>query len=354
MRIVFVIHGLSVSGGIRVVFEYANQLRLKGHKVAIVAPIGPIRDVLASVTFKERFKNRLRVMFSKPSVDWFSVKTPIKSVPSLSEKYIPNADAIIATWWKTAEWVNTYSPNKGEKFYLVQGYEIWGGPREKVISTYKMPLKKIAVSSWIKEMLGRIGEESYGPILNGVNFNQFYNENKVVHNPIRIGMLYSQTNLKGSGDGVRAFEIAKKKYPDIKLVMYGRSWPGLEVPEDTEFHYNPPQEKLRDIYSSCDIWISPSWYEGFGLPAAEAMACKCAVISTDTGAIREYALPGETALISPPRDPEALAQELITLLDDREKLERISFAGYSKIREFTWERATEQLEAFLISRNWKK
>jgi len=347
MKITFVIHGLSVSGGIKVVFEYANRLTEKGHLVTLVVPIGPIRDVSSCVTLKERFLDRVRIIINKHIVSWFPVNATIKFVPSLSEEYIPDADAIIATWWKTAEWVNTYPSRKGEKFHLIQGYEVWGGPREKVHETYKMPLRKIVISSWLKGLFDSKYELVYGPILNGVNFKQFYNNDKTFNNSARIGMIYDRCNFKGSGDGIKAFEISRKKYFDIKLVMFGRSWPGLEVPEDVEFYYDPPQNKLREIYSSCDIWISPSWYEGFGLPAAEAMACKCAVLSTDTGAIRDYAVPGETALVSPPMDPEALANNLITLLDSRDRLEKISFAGYNRIREFTWERATEQLENIL-------
>ena len=340
-----------MAGGIRVVFEYANHLIEKGHQVTLVVPIVPMREVSTSVTLKEWFKNRLRLMFNKPRVNWFSVKGAIKFVPCLSEKYIPDADAIIASWWKTAEWVNTYSAKKGEKFYLVQHHEIWGGPRGRVEDTYKMSLKKIVVSSWLKEILEKMGEKVYGPVFNGIDFDQFDNKDKLFHDPARIGMMYDRCNWKGSGDGIKAFEIARKRYPDIKLVMFGKSWPGLEVPEDVEFYYDPPQDRLRGIYSSCDIWICPSWYEGFGLPGAEAMACKCAVVSTDTGAIGDYAIPGETALISAPMNPAALAQNLISLLEDGGKLKKISFAGYNKIREFTWERATEQLEKVLITKD---
>ena len=83
------------------------------------------------------------------------------------------------------------------------------------------------------------------------------------------------------------------------------------------------------------------------MPSMEAMACKCALVTTDVGAVRDYAVPEETALISPPRDPEALARNLIRLLDDEEELQRISLAGYKNIREFTWERSTRQLERYL-------
>ena len=78
----------------------------------------------------------------------------------------------------------------------------------------------------------------------------------------------------------------------------------------------------------------------------EAMACKCALVTTNVGAIADYTVPGETALVSPPGEPQALAQNLIRLLGDEEELRRISLAGYQKMREFTWEKAVKQLEFF--------
>lgn len=342
MKITFIIPGASLSGGIRVVFEYANRLQEKGHDVTLVYPLR------MEPAPKEWFKDCIRLMFIKPKVDWFEIKAKVKLAPSLSGKYIPDADVVIATWWKTAQWVNTFSKKKGEKFYLVQSYEIWSGPREKVDETYRMPLKKIVIASWLKNLMERkFSQRAHGPIINGVNFEQFYNKNKIHNKHKRVGMMYSSMNLKGSGDGIRAFEIAKKKYTDIELVMFGRSWPGLEVPEDVEFYYDPSQNDLRKIYSSCDIWMCPSWVEGCQLPPMEAMACKCALVATNVGGIPDYTIPGETALVSPPREPEALAKKLIRLLEDEELLKHISEAGYKKIKEFTWERATEQLEKVL-------
>ncbi|MDP1994462.1 MAG: hypothetical protein Q8K40_04365, partial [Ignavibacteria bacterium] len=87
MKITFVIHGLSVSGGVRVVFEYANHLTEKGHQVTLVVPIGPIRDVSSSVTLKEWFLDRVRIIINNHIVCWFPVNATIKFVPSLSEKY---------------------------------------------------------------------------------------------------------------------------------------------------------------------------------------------------------------------------------------------------------------------------
>lgn len=343
MKINFVLPSLSLHGGIRVVFEFCNRLKQLGHEITVIYPVQ--MDPHAKI----RIRDRLRAYTDRSHPDWFDLSAETKLVPNLSGRYIPNADVSLATLWKTAEWVNTYPPEKGVKFYLVQSYEAWAGPRERVDETYRVPLLKIVTSTWLKEILRKKFQvDSFGPVVNGVNFEHFFNDKKVYNTPRRIGMMYSNISLKGSGDAIKAFEIAKQRHPDLRLVMFGLSWPGLEVPEDAEFHYNPPQELLRKIYSSCDIWLCSSWYEGCHLPPAEAMACKCALVTTDVGGIRDYTIPEQTALVSPIRDPEALAENLIRLLDNEEELKRISMAGYEKIKEFTWDRATDQLEQILV------
>jgi len=208
-------------------------------------------------------------------------------------------------------------------------------------------LHKIVISSWLRDTAERrFGQRVYGPLIHGVDLKQFYNDNKVYHLPRQIGMLYHDLEIKGLSDGVKAFEMAKQAFPDIQLVMFGRSKPDSRVPDYVEFYRCPTQAKLRDIYCSCDIWLCPSRMDGGPMHPQEAMACKCALVTTNVGAIADYTVLGETALVSPPGEPYALAQNLIRLLEDEEELRRISLAGYQKIREFTWERAAKQLELF--------
>lgn len=346
MKITFVIPHTNVAGGVRVIFELANHLQMKGHEVCIVCPLSKS----VKETAKMWFRNRFVFLFNKPDMKWFELKAKLKFVPSPLEKFMPDADIIVATVWYSAEWVNCYSRRKGKKFYYVQSYEAWAGPRERVDATYKLPLTKIVVSSHLKNLLEIKFKENVAEIaINGVNFSQFYNEKKVFNKQKRIGMVYSSTALKGSIDGILAFKMAKEKYPDIKLVMYGNSFPGAEVPDDVEYYFNPPQDQLRKIYSSCDIWLFPSWYEGFGLPPMEAMACKCAVISTNVGGIADFTIPNQTALISPPSNPVALTNNIIKLLGNEGMLHAISYAGYEFIQQFTWENTAKKIEKIFLA-----
>lgn len=74
------------------------------------------------------------------------------------------------------------------------------------------------------------------------------------------------------------------------------------------------------------------------------MACGCSVVSTDNGGVNDYAVHGKTALISPPKDPESLAENLLRVLSDDKLRIKLAQAGHQKIQEFTWKKATDELE----------
>ena len=116
---------------------------------------------------------------------------------------------------------------------------------------------------------------------------------------------------------------------------------GLE--HAVEFRGGVTDAELVDLVRSAEVACVPSLYEGFSLPAAEAMAAGTALVATTGGAIPEVAGPdGETCLAVPPGDPGALAAALGRLLDDPELRARIGAAGRERVlTRFTWERAAE-------------
>ncbi len=94
--------------------------------------------------------------------------------------------------------------------------------------------------------------------------------------------------------------------------------------------------------SDAQIVVAPSLYEGFGLPAAEAMACGAAVIATTAGAFPEFIEDGRTGILVPPGGPGALAAAIRSLLTDPERCARMGAAASEHIRtNFTWERTAK-------------
>jgi glycosyltransferase involved in cell wall biosynthesis len=98
-------------------------------------------------------------------------------------------------------------------------------------------------------------------------------------------------------------------------------------------------EGLARLYGEAEVAIVPSLYEGFSLPAIEAMSCGVPVVATTGGALPEVVgTSGETGLLVEPNNPEALVDAIRSLLDDRELRERLGAAGRQRVIErFTWQ-----------------
>jgi glycosyltransferase involved in cell wall biosynthesis len=124
--------------------------------------------------------------------------------------------------------------------------------------------------------------------------------------------------------------------------------PQHDVPEWATYIKTPPQRELVDeIYNMSRVFLCTSKVEGFGLPSVEAMACGAALVTTDNGGSRDYAVHPETSLVAPFGDSEALAAHAITLLEDESRCTAVATAGRDLAQRFTWERTGEMLEAFL-------
>jgi len=94
-------------------------------------------------------------------------------------------------------------------------------------------------------------------------------------------------------------------------------------------------------YATATMLVVPSIYEGFGLPAAEAMACGTPVISTTAGALPEVV--GDAGILVPPGDTGALVKSIASLLDDGARRREMGTMGIARVRKlFNWDRTAEQ------------
>lgn len=282
---------------------------------------------------------------------WFHVARDVKIlwVPRLSQHHIPDADAVIATSWDTAEWVASYSHSKGRKFYLIQHLETWGGSEARVLSTWHLPMQKIVIARWL-EGIAKSMDETATYIPNGLDFDSFGREvDPLDRNQSRVMMLYHSFNWKGSADGLAALQLARDLVPSIEVDLFGIPPAPKDLPPWIRYHRNPAQLELRRLYNQASIFVAPSWSEGWGLPACESLQCGCALIATDIGGHREFCIDGRTALLSPPKDTRAMANNIVTLLQDQEKRVCLACAGNEHIRQFTWNRATDAFERVLLS-----
>ncbi|MGH8692819.1 MAG: glycosyltransferase family 4 protein, partial [Burkholderiales bacterium] len=259
-------------------------------------------------------------------------------------------DVVIATAFDTAFPVSGYPANKGRKFYLIQSYEDWNGPPGRVRESWSLPLHKIVISKWLLRIAEEMGESArtdYIPI--GMDFSQFNITTPVERRAApRVGMLAHPNEIKGLKDGLAALEIVRGQRPDLQAVLFGTSPRADEIPDWIEYEYRPAPEGLQSLYNSCQVYLHPSRREGWGLTAAEAMACGCALVSAENGGVDEFATDGESALLAPVKSPALLARQVTRLLEDHSLRHRLAQQGSQQVRRFTWDRAVDSLERLLL------
>ena len=93
--------------------------------------------------------------------------------------------------------------------------------------------------------------------------------------------------------------------------------------------------------------MNPSHSEGFSLTILEAMACGCALVATAVGEVPEMGRPGVDYWMVPPHDPHAIAESVLELLRDTGRRRALAARGLRLAESYSWERATDQLEAIL-------
>jgi glycosyltransferase involved in cell wall biosynthesis len=144
---------------------------------------------------------------------------------------------------------------------------------------------------------------------------------------------------------------SEARYRDVRLVLVGAvGWKSEPLFERIQAHGLPrerlvqtgyvPDEDLSALYSGAAVFVYPSLYEGFGLPALEAMQCGTPVITSRTSALPEVV--GDAALTIDPLDEDALSQAMQDVLDDPGLADRLRRAGLERARSFTWRRTVDE------------
>ncbi len=353
MKVTFVLPGPGhqPTGGFKVVYEYANGLATRGHEVSVVhAPFGR----LGQRSLKHRLRRgvnyslrRLGALGGYRPDSWFKSHRDVQVlwIPSLHPRWIPTAQAVVATSWETAEWVAAFPRSSGRKFYLLQHFEniFRDADASRVLATWKAPLHKIVIARWLLEKAKEMGETAdYIP--NGLNFQDFYLHHPIAERaPQSVLMLYHLEPWKGSEDGLQAILQAKRKIPDLQATLFSIFPRPKSLPDWISYYHKPHQEMLRQLYNQATVFLAPSLSEGWPLPPAEAAQCGAALCLTDIGGHREYAQHESTALLSPPGKPDLIADHLIRLLTYPELRIKIAENAHQFIQQFTWDRAVNSL-----------
>lgn len=160
--------------------------------------------------------------------------------------------------------------------------------------------------------------------------------------------------LKGLHILIEAYDAVLRTLPEAELVVIGKLRKGLARDALRErglegrvvFKSDLTREELADEFRQASVAVTPSLYEGFGLPAAEAMSCGTPVIVTDGGALPEVA--GDAGVIVPKGDPAALAAAILGMLQSPDYQSSVASACLGRAKTtFSWDTiAPRYLEFF--------
>lgn len=167
--------------------------------------------------------------------------------------------------------------------------------------------------------------------------------------PLRLLYVGRLEHRKGTVDLLRALPSVVAKAPHFELTLIGRDRPhapgGRTFREYAERELSAPvrdrlrfrsvvsDEELDDAYRRCDLFVSPSIYESFGLTYVEAMRYGKPAIGCWAGGTPEVIRDGETGLLVPPGQPQALADAILTLLSDTDRRLAMGWAAHAWTRE---------------------
>ena len=189
-----------------------------------------------------------------------------------------------------------------------------------------------------------VPRERFRVVANGINTDIFHPEPTIERLANEIMVTNSaDTPLKGLRFLIEAISILSKER-EIRLTVIGkpkkdsvieRLVTELDLRHRVTFTGRIEDREFPIYYARATLAVVPSLYEGFGLPAGEAMACGVPVISTTGGALPEVV--GDAGILVPPGDARALAEAIRDLLDQPHKRDQLGRAGYARVLEqFTW------------------
>lgn len=206
--------------------------------------------------------------------------------------------------------------------------------KKDIIKLYRIPDKKIEVIyPGVSDHFSPASNEEKLRVRNKFNLN--------IPFILFIGAIEPKKNLELL---LKAFYLCQKEKSNLHLVIAGKkAWKyqtvfaqieQLNLGEKIRFLDFIPYEDLPALYSSAEVFVFPSRYEGFGLPPLEAMKCGTPVITSNISSLPEIV--GEEGMMVSPDDHEELAESILKILSDQQLRSELSSYGLKRAALFSW------------------
>jgi glycosyltransferase involved in cell wall biosynthesis len=340
MNILFVLPGSGRSGGTRVTVELGNHLLRRHHSVQIACRVPPFfsSDGIKRALRKYRFG-----LLGNNSYDWIQLfKGQVQYFTNTEQIKLQNGMIVIAVGsMAVADVLNL----KGDIFKIRYCHG-FSEHNPKLMAAWTVPMPTIAVSERLIQKLEKCsGQKVVGIVPNGINCDEYYNEDLARDG---IGTIFSTNPKKSPKDTITLMVEINRRWPSLARYVFGVSQCPKELPKNIYWRY-PSVAKSRELYNWSKIWLVTSYSEGFCLPVLEAMACGCAVISTNHDTAPGLIEHDKNGYLVPIGDIEGFLKYIDLLLSDDETRSRLIKAGQETLKRFTWKNAADKMEKVLES-----
>lgn len=326
MRITYVTEDTELWGGIGIVFQHLELLAEMGHTAFLTTPAG------------------------KP--DWYPLNVPLYTIKKLEPSFIPPADLIVATSWRTITPV--VQSRKGMAVHLCQGYEAankeYLSIKSAIDEAYSHNIPRLTVSPHIDRFLKeRFNAETHyvGQMVNRAIFYpsdgpklkddlDFFTI--LVVGPFEADVKNIRTTLKGI-----SLAKSKRRIKVIRVSQLPITEEEKDIMEPDEYLFRVPFRMMGKIYRHADLLISMSKEaEGFGLPALEAMGCGVPVILSRISSYTSFDDQLDYALFADSK-PEAVSEAIQMICGDKRLRLGLSKRGFEIAEKFSREALTARL-----------
>lgn len=336
--------GFNRSGGVNTLLLLAGTMAERGWKVRLVVP-----DFASAPPFAlppDVPVTRLRTGFGPRALRM------VTFYARLAVALARDADICVANFYLTAysAFVSRLLHRRLRVVYFLQGDEAESHGRLSDASfisrrlryalargSYRLPLPMLCVSHWLRHQVRRPDAAVVGQ---GINLSVFRGIDRDRSNPrIVVGTIGAAARVKGYPDVLAALSRLPGNAFDVVVVTTGDTIP---MPAECAARcvVASTDAEMAAFYNRCDVFVFASHREGFGLPPLEAMACSCAVVTTDCGGVSDFARDDDNCLMVPVRDVPALALAIQRLVGDGALRDRLSAGGVRTAALWPRERMT--------------
>jgi glycosyltransferase involved in cell wall biosynthesis len=320
-RMTFIVpHQRQTTGGVYVIEQFARHLAAQGLTVTLA--VRASEEVLRPV----------------PGVE-------VQQVERLEPEALPEGDVIVyPADMRDAPLLRDLPAAAGRPVMFFQGYGTPGSP--VVEANLAAAASSVAIAHWLVDVALSHGAPcAYVP--QGLDRATFHPGLSQAERPPRVSLMTHHLDWKGLADGLAALALVRAARRDVEIALFGTE----RVDGVGSFTNGPTRPEVAALLRSCAVHVLSSWEEGFGLIGAEAIACGAALATTDTKGSRDYALHDSTALVSPPRDPEALARNVLRLLDNVDLRRRLVMTGQHQLGAVMppWPEAARRMALALLA-----